>query len=552
MFLFAVSSFLVGVIATSAAPQVTSSEIIPPSIFPVGHNWHTTLPATPNGDPAADETYLYVPLRNDQLAAVSLLDGSIQWVIEQSVDFRPTPAGQTVFIVDDRQVRALRAASGAERWHIDLPVRASAQVLLHSKSLIVGLVDGIISAYESLSGRPIWSQQLSAAVLAPTIDRNRLYVPQANGNISALNLATGAVLWERELGGVPASITADYDQLYLGTTDNFLYAIDQDDGQIRWRWRTGGDVIGAPVVDSETIYFVSLDNQLRALARKSGVQLWKQNLPTRPVGGLVQFGDVLMFSSRRLPLYFVYTDTGESAGEFSTTPPLPPLQPSEAALLITKEPDGGVSTVELTEEVGSNGFDNSGTVDSAAPLEMMTELAAAPIVIRAEGASQAEFVLLTGEGELHAYTSAKPLPLTALPHISGGETTALLVKSFHQAPEWLFESSGVETTNFISLPGQFETNKKLVVLEEPPGLRFVPPLSTGLSVLPGNEGPDELQLVPFGPLPGLLIPVADVARGLGVFWGSGWIVVGLVNNEVLLTPLRELPGQPVSIWNEVP
>ena len=552
MLLFAVSSFLVGVIATSAAAQVTSSEIIPPSIFPVGHNWHTTLPTTPNGDPAADETYLYVPLRNDQLAAVSLLDGIIQWVIEQPVDFRPTPAGQTVFVVDDKKVRALSAATGAEQWHIDLPVRASAQVLSYSKSLIVGLVDGVISSYESTAGRPIWSQQLSAGVLPSRIHRNRLYVPQANGNISALELTTGTVLWEQQLGGVPASITADYDQLYLGNTDNFLYAIDQDDGRIRWRWRTGGDVIGAPVVDSESIYFVSLDNQLRALARKTGVQLWKQNLPARPMGGLERFGDVLMFSGRRLPLYLIYADTGESAGEFSTTLPLPSLQPSKAGAPATKKPDENVPTIEQAEGVEVAGSDTADIVESGAQLVMITELAASPIVVRAEGSSQIEFVLLTGGGELNGYTSAKPLALTPHLPLPGNEATALLVESLHQVPEWLFESSGIAPANLVRLPGQFEISKKLVALDEPPGLRFAPPLTTGLTILPGHQGPDELKLATFDPLPGVQIPVIDLTRGLELFWDSGWIVVGLVNDEVLLTPLTKTPGQPLGVPNESP
>ena len=96
----------------------------------------------------------------------------------------------------------------------------------------------------------------------------------------------------------------------------------------------------------------------------------------------------------------------------------------------------------------------------------------------------------------------------------------------------------------------FEITKELESLDHPPGLRFTPPLTTGLAAFPGREGPAERQLAPFNLLPGIQMSVEDLTRGIEIFWDSGWIVVGSVNDEVLLTPLTKTPGQLLGLPNK--
>ena len=112
----------------------------------------------------------------------------------------------------------------------------------------------------------------------------------------ALRVATGDPVWERRLGGAPTGLLATDDRLYAGSTDNFFYALDSRDGRVAWRWRTGADLVGIPVVDERHVYFVSLDNALRALSRKSGVQRWLRLLPLRPTRGPLEVGGTLIVS----------------------------------------------------------------------------------------------------------------------------------------------------------------------------------------------------------------------------------------------------------------
>lgn len=93
-----------------------------------------------------------------------------------------------------------------------------------------------------------------------------------------------------------------------------------------WRFATGGDVVGLPVVDDRSVFFVSLDNLLRGLDRRTGGQRWKRALPLRPVRGPVIAADTLVVSgvSPTAPLYLMkdLAPAGEidAGGEVAAVP----------------------------------------------------------------------------------------------------------------------------------------------------------------------------------------------------------------------------------------
>jgi hypothetical protein len=113
--------------------------------------------------------------------------------------------------------------------------------------------------------------------------------------------------------------------VYVGSQDNYFYCLLAPDGAIDWRWRTGADVIGRPLLDEDLVYFVSLDNMVRALHRTRGSQRWRASLPVRPAGGPVKAAGTLIVPGigRSMPAYNL-TD-GAAAGELTVTgEPVPP------------------------------------------------------------------------------------------------------------------------------------------------------------------------------------------------------------------------------------
>ena len=86
------------------------------------------------------------------------------------------------------------------------------------------------------------------------------------------------------------------------------------DGEVEWRWQTGGPVIGLPVVDDRTAYFVSLDNVLRALNKSSGVQRWKIPLPLRPATGPLHAAESILVSGPAPMLRAYNAQDGKTVG----------------------------------------------------------------------------------------------------------------------------------------------------------------------------------------------------------------------------------------------
>jgi hypothetical protein len=69
-------------------------------------------------------------------------------------------------------------------------------------------------------------------------------------------------------------------------------------------------------MDARHVYFVSLDNVLRALDRSNGVQRWRTGLPLRPFTGPLLVGEVLVVAGLSTTLVAYNTGDGSEAGDF--------------------------------------------------------------------------------------------------------------------------------------------------------------------------------------------------------------------------------------------
>ena len=273
--------------------------------------WTAELPAPAAAQPAFDAEHAYVPLRDGTLSAIRLRDGSVAWSVEQPTAFPPAADAGTVVVAEGATVTALEAATGTRLWSLDLGAAVSTAPLRGAGWLIVALEGGDLVALEAADGSERWRRALGGPLrTAPAFGGRRLFVPIDDGRLAALDVLTGALLWEQPLTGSPRQVLP-LDAVFVGTTGNYLYRLSLRSGRVDWRWRTGGDVVGAPVVDEERIYFVSLDNMVWALDRDNGAQRWRQVLTRRPraVPGLV--GRLLLVSGVSEEVLSFDRETGE-------------------------------------------------------------------------------------------------------------------------------------------------------------------------------------------------------------------------------------------------
>ena len=141
-----------------------------------------------------------------------------------------------------------------------------------------GDADRTCSPFAASDGQLIWRRDLGVAGAracqrSPAIACTCRWPTAAS---SRCDVDNGELVWERRLGGPPNEILALDDRLYVGSNDNYLLLPDDqrwprrlalaDRRRRRRRCRCRRD----------HVYFVSLDNVLRALNRKSGVQRWKR------------------------------------------------------------------------------------------------------------------------------------------------------------------------------------------------------------------------------------------------------------------------------------
>ena len=288
-------------------------------LFPVVPAWNNPLDAVMLAPPAASGTRAFVPIDGDRLLAFDLQAGGAVWTSPAHPLFVPATGDDLVFLAEPEVITARRQDTGAVAWRVPLAAELAVPLVWDNGWLIAADASGNVLAFRAIDGVLIWRQNLDGLVhAAPALAADRLYVALEDGHVVALAVATGTRLWSRRLGGPPNDMLATDDRVYVGSDDNFLYCLTASTGEVDWRWRTGADVVGAPMTDGSRVYFVSRDNVLRALDRTSGVQRWKRALPGRPTRGVVRVGDLLLVSGLAPKVSAFAMKDGSPAGDITS------------------------------------------------------------------------------------------------------------------------------------------------------------------------------------------------------------------------------------------
>ena len=288
------------------------------SFFPTRAVWSLALNNQLLQPPAYDGLRGYFAIAGDRLVAYDLGSGTRQWIVDAAVTSAPAAGGDSIFFVQGDMLTALSGADGSVAWKTTAADMLAVPATWHGGWLLLATTNGSITAIRSSDGHVIWRRDLgSPAHAQPAIFADRVYVPVSDHRVVALNVETGEPMWERRLGGAPNEILAVDAQLFVGSTDNFLYCLKASDGTVDWRWRSGADVRGLPVADEQRVYFVSLDNVLRALNRSNGVQQWIQMLRLRPTSGPVRAGGTIVVGGLQPPLRAFNSKDGASAGDIA-------------------------------------------------------------------------------------------------------------------------------------------------------------------------------------------------------------------------------------------
>ncbi len=305
------------------SPSATKGKVDnkPPALVPVQTVWTLALNNQLTFAPAYEHMRAFFPIAGDRIVAYDLSTGKQQWLVSAQPKADLIAGEGLLFLVEPDNLTALRTTDGAIAWTLPFAEPLAVHPVWDIGWLIVATKGGSIMAFRGADGALMWSRDLgSPAHALPALAADRVYVPTEDARIVTLRVDTGAPVWERKLGGPPDEILALTDRLYVGSEDNYFYSVATKDGRVEWRWRTGGDVIGLPLADEHRVYFVALDNVVRALGLGSGVQQWMKTLPLRPMTGPVRAGSTIIVTGFAPSLRAFNVADGAAAGEIPAAP----------------------------------------------------------------------------------------------------------------------------------------------------------------------------------------------------------------------------------------
>jgi outer membrane protein assembly factor BamB len=276
--------------------------------------WTVEFATPPASAAGFDARAAYVPLKNGDLVAVSLDDGTVQWRVPLKAGATPATGDGLIFAAADSVIHALDQTSGALLWQIDLQQVLAAPLHWDAGWLFASTQGGDLFAIDAQDGKIVWHNPLGfPLVAAPSPAGDLLFVALRDGRILGLSLETGAMVWSLPLSEEVSGLLALDDQLLVGTRANRLHSLSTSRGRVRWTQRAGADVAGIPAADDDRIYFVAMDNLVRALDRNSGSIEWTRAISSRPAGGPLLTGDVVLVPLVTSEIHAFQTTSGQPA-----------------------------------------------------------------------------------------------------------------------------------------------------------------------------------------------------------------------------------------------
>jgi outer membrane protein assembly factor BamB len=318
-----------------------------PGVLPLAARWSVDLggPPVARAAPVIDETRVYVALRAGQIVARNLSDGAELWRKELSTEHPMASDGGVAFVSSRDAIYALAGADGATLW--EAPVAGITAPLVARSGWLIALAERRVLAFRAKDGTLIWQRDIGASTRRPAIDGDRLYVSLDDGRIVASDISTGNAVWETTLGGPAGAVFAAGDRVYAGGADRQFYCLKADNGEIDWVKRIGAATVGAATADDARVYFLALDNVMRALDRSNGNQRWQRAVRRRASTGPALGGKYVFVASSSSPEIWMWTADGRPAGSLTL--------PAESAVppAFAERGTGGLDVVAVTGSLSS-------------------------------------------------------------------------------------------------------------------------------------------------------------------------------------------------------
>ena len=203
--------------------------------------------------------------------------------------------GQALYTADPNgEVTAY--VKGKRLWQVRPTKQLTAGVSVGDQLAVVANGKGEIFALDRQTGKLAWQQNVTGAVLAPSlIHANRVVSISNDGTVYAHNAANGQVFWtyklpnvQLSLRGQAAPVLLDDRTVLVATANAYVYAIDIITGAPRWQRRVAVsegrsdiqrliDIDGQPVVYDRYMVTASYQGQVTAIDLSNQRVIWSND-----------------------------------------------------------------------------------------------------------------------------------------------------------------------------------------------------------------------------------------------------------------------------------
>lgn len=240
-------------------------------------------------DTPATSTFRDGPDRPGRVRGTIAEEPASTWTVDgdDPVIASPVAVDDDVAVpLGDDQVVLVEAATGRERWRVDVSPTEASATLLGSHLVVAGL-DGTVTTLAVDDGSLGWTTDLGARVRSSPLLVDDVVVVGAGDEVVALGAVDGVEAWRTALAGrIDGSVAAAGDLLVVGDTANTLWGLDAADGTVAFEVSLGplaedtfvDGIAATPAVAGDQVVVASTNGRLVAVHTDTGEPAWGTDL----------------------------------------------------------------------------------------------------------------------------------------------------------------------------------------------------------------------------------------------------------------------------------
>jgi outer membrane protein assembly factor BamB len=247
---------------------------------------------------AVEEGRVFGAGHEGEVAAFDLGNGKQLWKtrIPKTKLSGGTGASSELVVVgsSDGEVIALGAADGATRWRVKVNGEVLSAPAIAPQAVVVRTVDGKLHGLSPADGHELWSHEEQVPRLSlrgtsrPVIANDIAVCGFDNGKVVALNIGDGGLVWEtpvapphgktelERLVDIDSAARVSGNDVYTVGFQGRVAMLAFDTGQI-W-WSHDASSYRGLGLDDDAMYVSTSDGEVKALRRRSGAEIWSQNI----------------------------------------------------------------------------------------------------------------------------------------------------------------------------------------------------------------------------------------------------------------------------------